>query len=93
MLQVIEQGLKKPKFMLDKPGRFKLGTPRASQQVEDADACEGGPGRTFHVPIIDTRTNQPVPDVEVSIFECTCCDEEGNLSVVFERPHISGGRR
>jgi len=91
MLQVIEQGLEKPKFMLDNPGRYKFGTPKRSQTVEDAEACDGGPGTTFHVPIIDTTTNQPV-DVEVSVFECTCCDAEGNLSVVYERPHISGGR-
>ena len=92
MEQVIEQGLKKPKFMLDDPNRFKFGKPRVSQTVEDADACGGGPGQTFHVPIIDKRTNSPVKDIEVSVFECACCDEEGRLGVRFERPHISGGR-
>ena len=90
--QVIEQGLRKPKFMLDEPDRFKFGKPRVSQKVEDADACGGGPGQTFHVPIIDKKLNSPVQDIEVSVFECACCDEEGNLGVVFESPHISGGK-
>ena len=49
-------------------------------------ACDLGPGKTWHCTATDVETGE---DVTISIFECYCCHDEGGSSSDWRSPHLS----
>lgn len=49
-------------------------------------ACDLGPGQTWHCTATDQDTGR---DVIISIFECYCCNEEGESGSDWREPHLS----
>jgi hypothetical protein len=49
-------------------------------------ACDLGPGQTWHCTATDVDTRR---DVIISIFECYCCNEDGESGSDWREPHLS----
>jgi hypothetical protein len=65
---------------------FRNCSPHRSFPPGIINACDLGPGQTWHCTATNSDTGE---DVTISIFECYCCDETGSSGSDWREPHIS----